>query len=242
VAIATNLKNNDALAWTSQNSTIALSGTLTNSGSLGWTSDANAILINVNVASAVDNIALAWTSANDTIAITNNLLDSGVLGWTDSNSTVALAGNLTDGLLLSWTDQSAIALTGNVASTSADAILSWTDSSTIALTGSVDTPASTVSTIGGGIYYQDQKRRKRGKGQLDKILDDSIIEYQQQLKGFANRDIPAVKEIVKPFIQQETVDYVSLQADIDAIRALMIEYQKYLIRKDEEELLILLLG
>ena len=221
IAIATNLKNSDALAWTSGNSVIALAGTLINIGSIGWTSADSSILINANVVSAVNNIALSWI---------------------DQNSTVALAGSLTDALSLSWTDQSALALTGNVASTSADGALAWTDSSTIVITVLTESAKIPSTNRGGGIYYQNQHKRKRWKGQLDELLDDAIVEYQQQLKGFANRDIAAVKEIVKPFIQQETVDYESLQADIDAIRALMIEYQKYLIRKDEEELLILLLG
>jgi len=112
------------------------------------------------------------------------------------------------------------------------------------------TPPSTADHgVVHGIYYQDQKRKKRrGKSKLDKLLDKSIAEYKQQLKGFVKSDRPAVKKIVEPFIiddainKESFVDYPSLQADIDAIRALMIEYQKFLVQQDEEEILILLLA
>jgi len=102
-------------------------------------------------------------------------------------------------------------------------------------------------TIGGGIYYQDQKHRKIGKSKLNKLLDKSIAEYGKQLKGFAKSDRPEVKKIVKPFVIDDAinkdsfVDYPSLRSDIDAIRALMVEYQKFLIQRDDEEILILLL-
>jgi hypothetical protein len=102
IAIATNLKNNYTLAWTSGNSVVALSGTLTNGGSIGWTSADSTILINVNVASAVDNIALSWTDQSSTIALAGNLLDGASLSWISQNSTVALAGSLANNLAVNW--------------------------------------------------------------------------------------------------------------------------------------------
>jgi len=92
-----------------------------------------------------------------------------------------------------------------------------------------------------GIYYQDQKRRKIGRKPLDKLLDKAIVEYRQELKGFAKSEREEVKAIVAPFVEDGVVDYPSLQVDIDAIRALMVEYQRFLVRRDEEEILILMM-
>jgi len=114
----------------------------------------------------------------------------------------------------------------------------------VSVNGTAVTPVLGAGGGGGGrgIYYQDQKRRKIGKSKLDKLLDKAIVEHKQQLKGFAKSERPEVKKIVKPFIVDDAiVDYPSLQADIDAIRALMIEYQKFLVQHDEEEILILIL-
>ena len=68
------------LGWTSSNSLIAVSGSLTNSGSLGWTSDASTILITANISSTTNNIALAWTDQNSVIALSGVLTNNVSVG------------------------------------------------------------------------------------------------------------------------------------------------------------------
>ena len=109
-------------------------------------------------------------------------------------------------------------------------------------------PNASVPKQGGddaprGIYYQDQPKRKVKRSDLDQLLDDSVAEYYQAIEESNNPElISEVSDIVKPYIDKNEINWVSLREDIQAVRLLLELYQQYLDEQDEEEILILLLS
>ena len=116
------------------------------------------------------------------------------------------------------------------------------------VTGLASIPSATVARISGddaphGIYYQDQPRKKRKKPLNRKIEETMKRFFDKEVEQETPIAEKAV-EIVKEHIVESTIDWPSIENDLNSIRQLIELYNLVQQKKqqDEEELILMLMG